>query len=156
MSKLIKLLYLIDREALIMWGRLVTYDSFISMRYGPVISKTLDIICTSVEPGHDSYWYKYISEPEKYKISLIAEPPIDELSEAEVELISRIDHLYKSCDEWEMVRRTHALPEWVHPGDSVFDIKLSDILSQNGRTASEIKLIENELIALNEVETRLK
>lgn len=36
--KLIKLLYLLDREAYVRWGRPVTYDTYVSMPHGPVLS----------------------------------------------------------------------------------------------------------------------
>jgi uncharacterized phage-associated protein len=35
--KLIKLLYFVDREALLRWGRPVTTDRYISMDDGPVV-----------------------------------------------------------------------------------------------------------------------
>src|SRR4051794_10494791 len=42
--KLIKLLYLADREALLRWGRPITTDTFVSMDYGPVVSTIYDLI----------------------------------------------------------------------------------------------------------------
>ena len=39
--KLIKLMYLIDREALLRWGRPVTTDCYVSMDKGPILSRTL-------------------------------------------------------------------------------------------------------------------
>ena len=49
--KLIKLLYLVDREALRRWGRPVTTDRYVSMDHGPVLSSTLDLINHGPEPG---------------------------------------------------------------------------------------------------------
>jgi hypothetical protein len=40
--KLIKLLYLADRRALVQWGRPITFDYYVSMPHGPVLSFTLD------------------------------------------------------------------------------------------------------------------
>lgn len=42
--KLIKLLYLLDREALLRWGRPVTTDRYVSMDNGPVVSRIYDLI----------------------------------------------------------------------------------------------------------------
>src|ERR1039457_6692110 len=42
--KLIKLLYLADREALIRWGRPITTDCYVSMDVGPVVSRIYDLI----------------------------------------------------------------------------------------------------------------
>jgi uncharacterized phage-associated protein len=42
--KLIKLLYLADREALIRWGRPISTDRYVSMKHGPVLSNVLNLI----------------------------------------------------------------------------------------------------------------
>ncbi len=42
--KLIKLLYLADREALARWGRPITTDTYVAMKHGPVLSYILNLI----------------------------------------------------------------------------------------------------------------
>ncbi len=42
--KLIKLLYLLDREALSRWGIPVTTDTYVSMDHGPVVSAIYNLI----------------------------------------------------------------------------------------------------------------
>ena len=70
--KLIKLLYLADREALSRWERPITGDSYVSMDNGPVLSKVLDKINSGKNPaGEKSYWHDYISSPENYNIKLL-------------------------------------------------------------------------------------
>ncbi len=41
--KLINLLYLADRSALLQWVRPITTDSYVSMDRGPVLSRVLDL-----------------------------------------------------------------------------------------------------------------
>ena len=41
---LLKLLYLIDREALLRWGKTVTGDKIVAMKHGPVLSRIFDLI----------------------------------------------------------------------------------------------------------------
>jgi len=41
---LIKLLYLADREALVRWGRPITFDTYYTMKYGPMLSNVHDLI----------------------------------------------------------------------------------------------------------------
>src|SRR2546427_10682021 len=60
--KLIKLLYLAERRALIEWGRPITFDWYFSLPHGPVLSFTLNKINEPVDPTLDSYWHQYISE----------------------------------------------------------------------------------------------
>jgi hypothetical protein len=88
--KLIKLLYILDREALLSWGRPVTFDSYVSMNNGPVLSNTYNLIIEEVAPGIESYWRKLISEPEHYFVKILKDCPTDELSEAELGLLKKI------------------------------------------------------------------
>ena len=47
--KLVKLLYLADREALLRWDRPITTDRYVSMDNGPVLSRVLNLINGSYE-----------------------------------------------------------------------------------------------------------
>jgi uncharacterized phage-associated protein len=53
--KLIKLLYLADREALASWGRPITTGNYVSMDKGPVLSHVLDRINEGPSPDEPSY-----------------------------------------------------------------------------------------------------
>jgi hypothetical protein len=55
--KLIKLLYIVDREALLRWGRPVTTDRHVSMPKGPVVSQIYDLIVGGNPPGTQTYWH---------------------------------------------------------------------------------------------------
>ena len=66
--KLIKLLYLADREALARWGRNITTDNYVSMPHGPVLSHVLDLITDQPNPFlAETFWARHISEPERYE-----------------------------------------------------------------------------------------
>src|SRR4051812_18447984 len=58
--KLIKLLYLADREALLRWARPITFDRYVSMDNGPVVSQTYRLIAEDLPPGETSYWQDHI------------------------------------------------------------------------------------------------
>src|SRR5258708_7325249 len=72
--KLIKLMYLIDREALVRWGEPITGDRMLSIPYGPVLSNTLDLLnfgdsaLSDIPGGSDAVWDPYITE-ENYTVS---------------------------------------------------------------------------------------
>ena len=94
--KLIKLLYLVDRQALTLWERPVTGDTYFSMKHGPVLSNVLDIISNGGDPENSSYWYKYIGQPERYCINLLNESPgTDALSQREIKLIEELYEKFK-------------------------------------------------------------
>ena len=84
--KLIKLLYLADRTALLRWGRPITTDSYVSVERGPVLSRVLDLATDEEVPGQHSVWAEHITEPEHYSVRLRKDPGADELSAAEDQL----------------------------------------------------------------------
>jgi len=71
--KLITLLYLLDREALLRWGRPVTYDCYYSMPHGPVLSYTLDLI-HGEEAGGSTYWSRFIASKSNHEVRLPLRP----------------------------------------------------------------------------------
>jgi len=154
--KLIKLLYLVDREALIRWGRPVTTDRYVSMDRGPVLSNVLDLISQGPAPGTESVWDRYISEPIGYEVRLRQEAPTDELSPAEIILIEEIFRKYGHMSRWELVDRVHELPEWQDPEGGAIPIRYADILKASGKSPDEIEAILAELDNVAAVESLLR
>jgi uncharacterized phage-associated protein len=154
--KLIKLLYLVDRDGLARWGRPLTGDSYFSMKKGPILSNVLDLINYGTFIYRDSYWYKFISEPKYYNISLQNDPGSDELSKRELALIDEIFEAHKKSDQWKMVDFCHNnLPEWEHPGDTSIPIRIEDILKALDKTEKEIEIIEEEALNLEHIQSIL-
>ncbi len=154
--KLIKLLYLLDREALAKWGRPVTFDVYISMNHGPVLSNTLNMINEGNPPEQESYWSDHISQPSAYSIELKGSVETDELSDAEIELINKIFSEYGNKNRWAIVEELHRLPEWQNPSGSAIPIEYHDILKATGKSEMEIASIEAELENLAFAELILK
>lgn len=144
--KLTKLLYLVDRGALLSWGRPVTYDTYVSMDRGPVLSRTLDLITDGAEPGCESHWNDLIAEPEHYEVALVSdEVPLDELSEAEIDLVHETFRLHGHESRWELVELAHELPEWQDPAGSALPIEYRDILAAGKMDDAEAEAIQEEL-----------
>jgi uncharacterized phage-associated protein len=147
--KLIKLMYLADREALSRWERPLTGDSYFSMKNGPILSNVLDWISAGERPHEKLYWRRYISNPSRYNVSLEKDPGENELSKREIELIKEIDEKYKNFDQWEMVDICHKiLPEWENPGTTSIPIQIEDILKATCKTDREIAIIEEDIANL--------
>src|SRR3954454_12281726 len=145
---LIKLLYLLDREALLRWGRPVTTDRYVSMDNGPVVSRIYDLIREEPAPGTDPVWRQYISAPQEYEVALLTEPATDELSRAEEALIEEVFGKFGKMTRWDLVRVSHELPEWQDPNGSAIPIQYRDILRAGNKTESEIATVEAELESL--------
>jgi uncharacterized phage-associated protein len=143
-TKLIKLLYLTDREAFLLWERPLTGDSYVSMPNGPVLSKTYDLINYEEDPENKSYWYNFISK-RSYDVSLIKDPEIDELSKREIDLIEKIYQQYKDKNWKQMIDYCHEnLPEWHDPGNTSIRIRIEEILTVLGKSEREIETINED------------
>jgi uncharacterized phage-associated protein len=154
--KLIKLLYLLDREALLRWGRPVTTDRYVSMDKGPVVNRIFDLIREEPAPGTDPVWRHFISAPGGYEVTLIAEPETEELSRSEESLIEEIFTKHGRQSRWELVNLSHELPEWQNPNGSEIPIQYRDILRAGNKTESEVAVAEAELEALAAAEAMLQ
>jgi hypothetical protein len=138
--KLIKLLYYLDRTAIIRWGRPITFDYYFSLPRGPILSITLDNVNAEQDPEMPSYWSAYISERDGNNVHLRRSAPIpaDQLSPAEEGLIGEIYERFRDMDQFEISRESHLLPEYLHPGKSNRPIAIEDILRAEGFSEDEV------------------
>ncbi len=136
--RLIKLLYLADRESWKNYGRPITGDEYVAMTYGPVLSRTLDLLKMD-EPERP--WGRIVERIGRYEVALRAgtEPDLGPLSDAEVEIIRDAHRFYRDLDRWKLCDLTHLLPEWSDPGDSSRAISPDDILRALGKSDEEIE-----------------
>jgi uncharacterized phage-associated protein len=150
--KLIKLLYLADREALYRWGFSITTDSYVSMDHGPVVSNIYNLI--TIDERMKPFWSTYISPPlGEYEVELkTTEIPENQLSRAEEKLLLEIFGTYGTWNRWHLRDFTHTLPEWRDPHGSSVPIEISDILRAQGSTADEIKELTADMRAVEAVD----
>jgi hypothetical protein len=159
--KLMKLMYLIDREGLLRWGWSMTNDRYISMDNGLVLSRVLNLM--TEETLSDSYWTRFISPPLSWQVELLAEPDFDELSEAEAGLIKeqydRFHRMFGSWgakDRWRLVEFTHNLPEWKNPRGSSIPVKYEEVLRGANVPQEKIDQILQSLKEFNDFERALQ
>lgn len=145
--KLLKLLYLADRRALIEHGRPITYDRYVSMPQGPVLSQTYNLIVAEESPETPSYWRQFISEPDHYDVCLVQEAPATELSPAQEQLLEQTFAEFGHMNRWDLVRLTHELPEWEDPHGSSIPISIQDVLRAAGLEEGDIESIDESLAA---------
>lgn len=144
-TKLIKLLYLADREALKSWERPISGDSYFSLPHGPILSETLDLIS---HPG-DTFWHKHISKKD-YDVAISKDPKTNSLTKNEIQVLTSIFELYKDKTWKQMVDICHTrCSEWEHPGTSSIPIQIEDILKALHKTEREIEIIDDEISSLN-------
>ena len=149
--KLIKLLYLADREALLRWGLPFTTDRHVSMDHGPVGSRILNLI---TEDRVKPVWSEYISAPlGEYEVRLLKDAPTDLLSRAEENLMTEIFENYGHRNRWDLIDNVmHKLPEWRNPCGTSIPITIREILLAGGEEDYDIRAIVKEIHSMGETE----
>lgn len=143
-TKLLKLMYIADRRALLRWDRPITGDSYVSMSNGPVLSATYDLI--KANSNAECFWFEHISEREGYNVSLCEQCLPKNLSRAEEKVVAEIYEEYGHLNQWQLIDIVHEFPEWEDPGSgSPTVIPIRNIFSGEGVSDDEISDIENEL-----------
>ncbi len=152
--KLIKLLYLADREALLRWGVPITFDRYVSMNNGPVLSRVLNLI---TEDRAKPVWSQYISAPMgDYEVRLLKTASTDRLSRAEENLMREIFTQYGHRNRWDLIDNVmHKLPEWKDPDGSAIPIQLREILEASGENEEEIRAVLRDLHSFASDEEKL-
>lgn len=143
------MLYLADRRALELSERPITGDTYVSMKNGPVLSATKDLI--GEEKRETSYWCRHISAPSNYAVRLDTDPGSDELCDFETEILSEIYEEYGHMDRFVLADLTHVIcPEWKDPeacDSKVLPLSVEAILKALDKSPEEIKRIEEEVMA---------
>jgi uncharacterized phage-associated protein len=145
---LVKLLYLADREALITLESPITGDLFISLQYGPVLSRILNLIRWGPIDENDAPWFDVVSAPAGYDVKIIGQPAEDTLSGAEQRILTQVFEKYGRKNWQELSRLTHQLPEWTNPVGGPIPISPEQILLLAGKSQEEVRQLREEIAAL--------
>ncbi len=148
---LIKLLYLADRESWHRFNRPITGDSYVSMKLGPVLSRTLNLIKDEVES--EGPWKATISRHSQHEVELDGDPDMSALSDAEIEILEDTFNLHRYLDQWSLCEWTHRmLPEWKDPKDSALPIQPEDILRALRKSHEEIDEARQDALEVSQFE----
>ncbi len=129
--RLLKLLYIADREWLAETGESITGDRAYAMKFGPVLSSIYDLI--NGNGSRAGEWDDYI-HTEGYALELVADPGRGELSKGIVQKLFEVTKRYAELDDWELSERTHEFKEWAdHFRGETSPIPWQDILRAQGK-----------------------
>ena len=135
--KLMKLLYLSDREAMERYGFPISGDCIVAMPHGPVLSMTLNLMDGDVEslPGG---WDSLISDKENHELSLkgsVTRSDLDELSQADIDVLEAVWARFGHMGKYEIRDYTHDhCPEWTDPNGSSNPIPYEKVFRALGRS----------------------
>lgn len=140
--RLLKLMYIADRESIGETGQPITGDRVVAMEYGPVLSGVYSLIKKGDTTGWP-VWSEYI-RTRGYRIEQIKKIGNEKLSRYEIGKLRELTERYEDKTEWELVKITHEFPEWKQndPGKSSKPIPLTHILAALGRSADESAIVQ--------------
>ncbi|MDR2100115.1 MAG: SocA family protein [Campylobacteraceae bacterium] len=150
--KLMKELYLIDRESIAERDTSISGDVYFSLPHGPVLSATknlLDDLKLGKTDRHNPLNDFLDAEKSNrynniYDIVLKKVPEYDLLSEKDKEYIEKISKQFKDYSPKKIKEYTHELPEWTDPNGSNIKIRFQDIMRALGKSEDEILTAKQE------------
>jgi len=99
--RLLKLLYIADRESLAETGRSMTGDRVLAMKHGPVLSEVYNLV--DATPAESPAWSEFLRK-DGYHLELVRDPGTSELPRYDLRKLREIAARYKDCDEWANTR----------------------------------------------------
>ena len=152
---LTKLLYLAERESFKRYAEPLTGDVPVSMKHGPVLSNTLDLMNGFSKTNLADGWDRWIADREGREVALRdpamlqnAEKDLPSLSRADFDVLDAVwaefGHLHD--DPWALVRHCHQhCHEWEDPGLSSFEIPIVRLLRAVGYDEDAVEAAVEQL-----------
>ncbi len=108
--RLLKLLYIADRESLKKTGSTILGSKIVAMRHGPLHSEILDLIRGNhiQEPAWSRYFHNV-----GVNVLLDVEPETGKLSRYEIELLISVVDARIALDDYDLAVETHGFEEWL-------------------------------------------
>lgn len=150
--KIFKILYFADMHHLLKYGRAITGDRYIAMKYGPVPSSIYDMVKTV----RGDSWYVDDNLKAFFKVNgQLLEPlrdaDTDYLSASDIAEIESAIHTYKDADFKELTRLSHG-SAWKKTWESSNDeISVEDILRECEADEEYIHFIVENITARKEL-----
>lgn len=134
--KLMKLMYLAERDSYRQYGEPIIGDALVSMPNGPVLSSTLDLINFGSQKNLVGGWDTLIAECSGRDMALQSpelvksEDDLRELSESDLEILQSVWSVFGNRSAFWLRDYTHNpenCPEWEDPDGSSVPIKLEKL-----------------------------
>lgn len=151
--KLMKLLYLSDRESMRVTGDSISHDQFVSMPHGPVLSRTLELINGY---GQSPHWSTWISPGADYSVQMsrtFQREELGELSPMDLAIMDGVFAQFGAMDKWQIRDFTHTYcREWQDPNGSSMPIAPRSIFHALGFDATTAEQMADDYQERRELE----
>lgn len=148
--KLMKLLYLADRQAIAAFARPISGDRMVSMPHGPVLSQTLEVANGNLESEPEG-WDSWLCDRAGREIALrpgrdVSREALDSISDAEFAILNEVQDRFGHMSAIALRDYTHReCPEWRDPNGSSRPIPLQRVLTVTGRSQEETTAIMHQV-----------
>ncbi len=154
---LLKFLYVADRLSLTRRGRTITGDTYHAMQFGPVLSRTKDLILDRAYPKSEGFWTNTFERDGQYDLKLRNDPGGDHLSPAEGKIIDEVFNQFHrfAKDQFGFAKYLHkhfAEIEEVEPHGRK-PLPIEKVLEGNANSAAVDGLMRAELKERDALET---
>ena len=152
--KLIKLLYIADRESMKRTGFPLTFDIMKSLPHGPILDSTLSHIDNKSSNVNKSYicWNSKVINRGDYAVELVTQDLLtDSLSEDDLEVLRDVYAEYGHLTKYQLRDLTHdpkKFPEWCDPKGSSLPISYKDIFLAFGKSEETALLMADQIKTL--------
>lgn len=145
--KLMKLMYLAERESLRIFGEPISGDKLVSMPQGPVLSVTYNLMNGSV-PSAEGGWETWMEDRAGHEValrdpSMIRSPDLDlqALSDGDLDVLNNVWNRFGHLSKYELRDYTHSsmCPEWEDPHGSSRPIPMGRLFKALGYSDDGIK-----------------
>lgn len=160
-AKLVKLMYIADREAMKDDGASITGDDYCALDKGPAAVRLLDLIIGGGASGsadrdsgqassrakHQKEWDALFKKEGGDVVLLKDNPPHDWLSEFDIEVLDAVDARFHGMSAEEISEWTHDpanCPEWKNPHGGRLPITKADIMAALGFNVEYIASVLEE------------
>ncbi|RYD76299.1 MAG: DUF4065 domain-containing protein [Verrucomicrobiaceae bacterium] len=142
--KLMKLMYLAERELLRARGVTMTNDLLKNLDNGPVLSKSYNCMKRegqrNTDPNLGKHWRLYLSPIQNKTITEKHPVIVNRLfMPFQLNVIDRVWDEFNKFSEEDLINYTHDLPEWHNPHGSSKDIDIYEVFAGLGFSGEELE-----------------
>lgn len=153
--KLMKLMYLADRESMSRYGESMSGDRMVSMPHGPVLSMSLDLM-KGAEPGEHG-WNNWVADAANYDLQLnradALRDDFDELSDADLSVLDGVYLAFGHMGKWQIRDYTHSrCAEWADPKGGASTINPETVFRALGKSEDHVRLLSDRMREFTELD----
>lgn len=144
--KLMKLMYICDRESIKQYAHPITFDKCVSMEHGPVLSTVYNMMNGAADRNkYQPIWDASVTGRDNYSIS-VKDGFISKLDDIEKSIVDKVLSKFKNYDQWQLVDYTHKyFKEWKDPHGTSKAIEIADIFCAVGYGKQESEMLAENM-----------